>query len=595
MNIFLNFYEYSQKNSKIEIFDLEICEEEKNFPVATFSVKAGIRFPAAEIEGVIQDSLGNIYLKGCLMGTPSKIEGDLAQIKLISKPRNFIESLEKLQRESRKAPYWDSLWVHPEKHNDFQEIQEVRTASLYCDRKTGQLSWSDWFEGSKTLEVEDTIFEDSLSVKVKKQPLQACTVKVHVNWIQQERGVANLGPSLRKAFPHSRVSTYTKNSLIRKWPEPGRRLGKSGVWIIKSDLKPYYPNLPFLPRFSRAITLGEDEETQTSYRLERFWFKPILWVGWTYQQRRRETLTFTLPHAVQSLSPGPGKHKALEFTLHNIYPDPNVYPWKADSYYPIDAKVIVKNSIYECVVDHFSSMDFNKDGENWRFLKTFAAPLESPERNSFFLTERGQAAAEHAMERAKVELAKSARALEVTFEGSWEALKDITTDMSLILTDPRLPGERIKGKVTKWTFIARGETGEKFVRITLLCAIGESFISPQAQSSSQSLSTYDSRMRQSPSGLQYFIDETFEPPTREKGPLLRRVQLTNGPEDQEESLQNGHYETPKILQQALEKKATRLRLFFRDLRTKHCLEHTLSFRMLPWAAPKQVRLPNRGI
>lgn len=587
MNIFLNFYRISEQNNKIEIFNLEICEEENHFPVAILLVKAGELLPPLEAEGIIQDSLGNIHFKGLLMGAPSKVEGDFAHIKLISKPLHFMKSLENLQRKSRRAPYWDPLWINPDKHNDFQEIQEVRTASLYCDRKTCHLSWSDWFEGSETLDLEDNIFEDSLFLKVKRQPLEACSVKVHVNWIQQERGVANLAPSLRKAFPHSRVSTYTKNSLIQKWPESRKRIGKSGVWIIKSDLKPYYPKLPFLPRFSRTITFGEDEESRTSYRLERFWFKPILWVGWSYQQRRRETLTFTLPHSVQTLSPGPGKHKSLEFTLHNIYPDPNAYPWRPDSYYPIDAKVIVKNIIYECVVDHFSSMSFNKDSENWRFLKTFAAPLDRPERSSFFLTERGQVAAEHAMERAKVELAQSARALEVTFEGPWEALKDITTDMSLILTDPHLPGERIKGKFTKWIFIARGQTGEKLVRITLLCAIGESSLLPQAS---------ESRMRESPSGLRYFLDETFEVPAREKGPLLRKIQLTNGPEDQEEEIQNGHYETPKALQQALGKKATRLRLFFRDLRTKHCLEHMISFKMLPWAAPKQVDLmSNRGL
>lgn len=587
MNIILNFHHISKQYNKIAIFDLEICEEENHFPTATLLVKAGDPLPSAETEGILQDSIGNIHFKGLLMSAPSKVEGDFAHIKLISKPCNFMESLENLQRESRRAPYWDSLWIHPDKQNDFQEIQEIRTASLYCDRKTGRLSWSDWFEGTETIDLEGNIFEDSLLLKIKRQPLEACTVKVHVNWIQQERGVANLGPSLRKAFPHSRVSTYTKDSLIQKWPEPGRRLGKSGVWIIKSDLKPYYPNLPFLPRFSRAVTLGEDGETRTPYRLERFWFKPILWVGWTYQQRRRETLIITLPHSVQPLSPGPGKHKTLEFTLHNIYPDPNAYPWRPETYYHMDSKVIVKDIIYECVVDHFSSMSFDKDSEKWQFLKTFATPLGSSKRSSFFLTERGQAAAEHAMERAKVELAQSARALEVTFEGPWEALKDITTDTSLILADPRLPGERIKGKVTKWTFIARGETGERFVRITLLCAIGENFILPQAS---------ESRTRQSPTGLQYSVEETFEPPARTKGPLLRRVQLTNGPEDQEEDIQNAHYETPKALQQALGKKATRLRLFFRDLRTKHCLEHMISFQMLPWAAPKQIDLTsNRGL
>jgi hypothetical protein len=573
MNIILIFNPASKQTDNIEIFDLEICEEENHFPTATLLVKAGTPFPPAATEGILQDGLGNVHFKGLLMGAPSKIEGDFAEVKLIAKPHNFMESLENLQQESRIAPYWDPLWIPPDKQNDFQEIQEVRTASLYCDRKTGRLSWSDWFEGSETLDLEDNHFEDSLHVIIKREPLEACTVKVHVNWIQQERGVANLGPSLRKAFPHSQMSTYTKNSLLKKWPEPGKILGKSGVWVIKSALKPFYPQLPFMPRFSPPLSLAEKGETPQSYRMERFWFKPTLWVGWTYQQRRRETLTFTLPHAVQPLSPGPGEHKTLEFTLHNIYPDPNAYPWRPTAYYHRNDKIIVKENIYECLSKHQSSLSFEEDQDHWRFLKTFATPLENSERASFFLTERGRAAAEHAMERAKVELAKSARALEVTFEGPWEPLKDITTDMSLTLSDPRLPGEGIKGKVTKWTFAVRSETGERFVRITLLCAIGVDFIASQNQTS-----------------LPYSVDGTFEPPLREKGPLLRKIQLTNGPEDQEEDIHNGHYETPKALQQALREKTTRVQLFFRDLRTKHCLEHTVILKMNPWSAPKHVNL-----
>lgn len=97
MNILLNFHHISKQYNKIEIFDLEICEEENHFPTATLLVKAGEALPPAKTEGIIQDSLGNIHFKGLLMGTPSKIEGDFAQIKLISKPHNFMESLENLQ------------------------------------------------------------------------------------------------------------------------------------------------------------------------------------------------------------------------------------------------------------------------------------------------------------------------------------------------------------------------------------------------------------------------------------------------------------------------------------------------------------------
>jgi len=601
MNIFLHFPHLASYDARnLDIFDLEIHEEENYFAQAILFLRAEEVLPPAGTEGVIQDDLGKLHFKGLLMGAPSKIKDGLAEIKLIAKPHYLKKALEALQRESRKAPFWDPLWVNPDKHEDFQDIQEVRTASLYCDRKDSRLTWSDWFEGGMTLDLQDNFFEEGFEIKIIKQPLQACTIKVHVNWIQREQGVANLGPALRKAFSHSRVSTYTKKSLEKKWPEPGRRLGKSGVWVIRSQLKPFYPSAPFMPRFSHPLTIGDEKEAQKSYRLERFWFKPTLWVGWSYLQRRRETLTLTLPHAAQPLFPGEGEQRVLEFTLHDVYPEPDAYLWRPDAFYHAAAKVIFKDRIYECVCDHTSSLTFDENGEHWRFLKAFITPLGCPERSSFFLAERGYAAAEHAMERAKVELAKSARALEVSFEGPWETLKDVTTDMCLILKDPRLPGGKIKGKVTKWTFLARGETGERFVCVTLLCAVGEGVGLPQDQKGRPAYvedaycvtayQAYENRIRQSPTGLSYSVDETVSPPQRPKGPLLRRIQILNGPDDQEEDIQSRHYETPRALQEALQEKATRLRLFFRDLRTKPRLDHQISLRMSPWSAPKQVSL-----
>ena len=268
MDIFLNFPNLSGYQAKsLPIFDLEICEEENHLAVAILLVKAGETLPDAGTEALIEDGAGSVHFKGFLSGAPKKIEGDFAQIELLAKPKNFKESLENLQKESRCHPFWDPLWVRPDKRDDFEEIQEVRTACLYCDRKTGRLSWSDWFKEEGELTKHIDFFEESVVMKVKKVPLQACTVKVHVNWIQQERGIANLGPSLRKAFPHSYVSTYTKKSLEKKWPSPGKRLGKSGVWVIKSKLKPFYPAFPFLPRFSKPLFLGEKTEGQQSYRL----------------------------------------------------------------------------------------------------------------------------------------------------------------------------------------------------------------------------------------------------------------------------------------------------------------------------------------
>jgi len=169
------------------------------------------------------------------------MEGPTAEIELISKPADFLEKIALLQKKSRIAPYWDDLWIRPENHNNLEEVQDVRTASLYCDRITEELSSSDWFEGKQSFSVSPPFFSESLTTKIVRAPLKSCTVNVHAHWIQSENGISNLGPSIRRAFPHFKMSTYTKNAVLKKWPETGKRLGRSGYWILKSELKTVIP------------------------------------------------------------------------------------------------------------------------------------------------------------------------------------------------------------------------------------------------------------------------------------------------------------------------------------------------------------------
>src|SRR5205085_816400 len=103
------------------------------------------------------------------------------------------------------------------------------------------------------------------------------------HWIQSETGLSNLSAPIRRAFPHFKISTYTKEALLKTWPDTGKRLGRSGVWIVKSDLKPITPWSPLYPQYSPSLLLKKEKGSFTSYRLKRYWFKPKLWVGWQYQ------------------------------------------------------------------------------------------------------------------------------------------------------------------------------------------------------------------------------------------------------------------------------------------------------------------------
>jgi hypothetical protein len=370
--------------------------------------------------------------------------------------------------------------------------------------------------------------------------------------------------------------------------------------VLKSKLKPLNPTALLYPPYSPPFSLEDPGEPPKTYRAKRYWFKPVLWVRWHRKQKRKETVSLTLFHEFQRLHPGEGEHKILDFTLQNINPDADVYPWNPDHWYEKGVKIICDNKIYKCNIAHTASLIFEEDQTKWIFKKAFQTPLGNPARASFFLTDRGYQAAEHGMERAKVMLADSARCLEVSFEGAWDPLKDITTDGSVILTDPRLPGGEIRGKVVKALIRANGETGERTVHVTLLCAVGTG--KAQALNAhptpdygredygERKYQIYDNDVAETPSGLLYFrYDDQGPFEGSRQGPLIRRVELRNSPQDQEAEMLQLTGCSPTALTKALEKKPTSLRIFFKDLRTKESLEHLMTVKMaIPWSAPKQV-------
>lgn len=595
MNIYLIWNQKITINKEsISIFDLKISQEEGKFSKARLVVESAVLLPPTGTEALIQGENQEVFFKGLLVGAPLKSEGYFSEIELIARPSDFLEKLNVLQKESRVPPYWDALWVRPEKRKDDQEIQGVRTASPYCDRRTGELSWSDWFEGRKVVDLSQHIFQDSLSVKRVRNPLKACTVNVSAHWVQSEEGMTDLAPSIRRSFPHHKMSTYTQKALTEKWPEPGKRLGRSGLWVVRSELKPMFPVSHLYPRYSPSLLLEGEENRHKAYRLERHWFKPILWVGWRYQQKRKETLSLTLNHDFQWVMPGEGEHKVLDFTLQNINPDPNAYVWRPEVFYPKGAKVCYRQALYRCKEAHKSDLSFSRN--LWTFKKMFHTPLGNPARTSFFGTERGYEAAEHAMERAKVELAKSVRALEVSFEGPWEALKDITTDTTVSLSASSLPGGKVRGKVVKCALVAKGETGERFGQATLLCALGiekEERVNKKAKPSyvlkgycEKTYQIHEKDRKKTKTGLTYLrYDNQVPLDTHRMGSLLNAIELTNGPDIQELEILIHH--TPQALKKALSQKLTQLKLFFKDLRTWESVERTIFVKMNPWSAPRQ--------
>jgi len=376
MHITLNWETNAPQN--LSLFDLKISQREGCFAKARLVIDALASLPEIGTHGTLKMGSDEILLRGKLAGPPIKVEGHFSEIELLAKPDDFSQKIEVFQKNNRDHPYWDILYIHPDKINNFDERQDVNTTSIYCDRWTGELSYSNWNHGKQAFNIKENFFKESLQIKKVGNPLKACTVRVHAHWIQKQGGIENISPAIRRAFPRNKVHSFSKNALLDKWPDSGQRLGKSGVWIVKSTLEPV--NLPasLYPRYSPQLSLEDDEGHIKPFRVKKHWFKPKLWIGWQAEQKRRETFIFTLQNGQNQED---GEHKYLEYTLQNINPDPNAYPWKPETYYKERAKVLVDRSIYRCKSAHTSSLTFCKD--NWTFKKNFHTPLDDPARASF--------------------------------------------------------------------------------------------------------------------------------------------------------------------------------------------------------------------
>ena len=97
---------------------------------------------------------------------------------------------------------------------------------------------------------------------------------------------------------------------------------------------------------------------------------------------------------------------------------------------------------------------------------------------------------------------------------------------------------------------------------------------------------HENGTRQTKTGLIYMNYHNKVPLEEHRmGPLLRALELTNGPNEQEAEIIS--HSTPLGLKKALSQKPTRLKLFFKDLRTWESVEHMVSIKMPPWSAPCQ--------
>lgn len=532
----------------LDILELTIDHREGEAAFATVVV-AQMPQPSWNQRHVYISNGETLLFSGRLVGLPVEIKNDLVSLELTAEPMDADVQLQNMRHELNQSPYWDSSFVDPIEQDNPAEWLEARSALFAWDRTQGTVCLSDLFQGRQTIDFTNAFFADSLTIRLGETPLSHISMNLTVEWIQEATGEISLGGKIAAAFPEGIMNTLTPQALQTTWFQEGQKLGKTGYWVVQSELKQITPPrtgiLDIYPTLTPAfMNWDESIRSPKTIRARRFWMSALLILGWRYRQKRRETVRFTLTQKTQL----DGKIRPLTRTL---------------------------NIRLQQVVD-----------------------LEA---GTFFLTHRGRQAVEHAIEMARAHLAASVRCLEIEFYLPFEAGFSLSLDHSVHLEDPRIPGGRVTGKVIAYQLHQDGLKSLTWVR--LAASIGGKAKDPLLPECMFYVEpdygdTAVPEYHQTVSGLSYATYAHQQPKegivdvkNLSVGDMLTEVTLSCDAQRQIQALQSQQYPIRQDVKQILEEVPTTVSLNLLSLKTTAVAEHTIHLKILnAWTAPSQVTL-----
>lgn len=522
------------------IFNLTIAQKEGLFATATVTLE---NFYPTHTYCFITWGR-ELLFKGRLASAPQSLDQGLMQLKFIARNDDYQHIIAELQ------PTTDALFHEQMRLSDaLLSRQEL----LYCDRRDHSLSLSNILVGQQTQNLGDNFFYDSLNMAVVGTPVQSIAVEVNAEWQQECTGKVDITENLKRRTPHGMLSTLSPN-FAERWWRPGQKLPGSNYSVYFAGMTKVQPPqtgaLNIYPRVSNPIQINGQAKT-----LPRHWYIPELILAYKYKQKRHEVAKFTLQQAVQDgFDP---VHKKLTFNLQKLIETNQV--WQPEMIYHRGARVAHDEYVWQCQTAHQALAQF--EPAYWQRLRRGVHISDQSIRGSFFTTERGVQALDYAYKAATAHLVNSARALRVTVRGKFEDLYTITTDHSLTIADPRLPGGTVTGKVYSYTICADGPTGNRYIEVQLLLAVG-TVLPREALPAVAYTEELDVLPDSAP------VDGLDNPLFYHNDDFIEQIEINNDAGQQEQLLRDREFGSFTELNDFLNENATNVSLRVKNLSTK---------------------------
>jgi hypothetical protein len=452
-----------------DIFSFEIQQQEGDFASLTLEIRnprTGLLNSGREQWAWLsyRKGIGPFVplFHGRVVGTPASIEKDIVSIEFTARPPDFLDQKKVLAETLKVAPYYDPVWIDTEKAADLDTVLEARSQLWHIGRTDKLVTVSDIIVGEDgTLTLGETdVF--SLELNYGSAPIQKIHVDANVTWDQKGFGIVDLSQKIIDKFDGGlRISSYTGQGLEASWPKYGTDIGSG--WTVNSSkvdlLSGTAVNASYL-----KVTINPAKATP-NVTIEPWWeFSPEgydYWYDLAYQAAIAQQMLDPIVEArfylwvfkplfmVQySGSRARAEHLSFDVTA--------------------DTQDLVNDSDPVVVTLSLSSANVASpiDANN-------GIPIGDVRNNTYFGLDRAKRSINYLMALCRARFLASARAVEVSFDTTFDIGITFSCRKDVILTLPELPGGECRGKIIGYTLSLDGSDGDLKASCKIGCCIGK--------------------------------------------------------------------------------------------------------------------------
>lgn len=363
---------------------------------------------------------------GRLVGVPERISEEIVTLTFVARPQNYTAAKEAVASALRVLPWFDPVWIGPDRRADPDVTLEARTALYHIDRTSLAVTVSDIVAGEDgTVNIGGGFYRDSLDMRFTQIPARTVRVNAEMTWTQEAAGSIDISRQICDAFAAAgteltnRISTFTGEGLLRDWPRAGQNIGAG--WRVGSVQLPRVDGVNLTARGVIANTV------ENRVYFPEWVVQPTMILDYEANRGRAETFAFTITSATQD--------------------------------------ILTENDDDDLIELNFASSAAAEEIDG-------VLPIGDLRRRSWFQTDRGRDSLRYLMLVARARLIAQARAVEIEAEIPFATAIGLSCRMSATLADARIPGGTATGKVVRYSFGLSGEDGALSGSVTIACTIG---------------------------------------------------------------------------------------------------------------------------